>query len=140
MSPVEIPAEYADLLGKEKKAFAQLGLVLKDGWPQVTPMWFDWDGTHLIFNTARGRVKDRIMQRRPLVAVSISDPDDPYRYVQVRGRVVEEDEAGGLEQYADLREKYRGRRSYDLREGEVRVAYRVLPERVIVWHNPRPAR
>ena len=137
---IAIPAEYADLLSRETKAFAQLALVLSDGAPQVTPMWFDWDGTHVLFNTARGRVKDRLMRKRPVVACSISDPANPYRYVQIRGRVVGEDEAGALEQYADLREKYRGERTTTLREGEVRVVYWVLPERVVIWRNSSSAR
>ena len=80
---VTIPEKLKDLLAWEKKAFAQLALVKKDGTPHVTPIWFDWDGTHIIFNTARGRVKDKIMRRRALVAVSISDPADPYRHLEL---------------------------------------------------------
>jgi PPOX class probable F420-dependent enzyme len=125
-----IPSEFADLLSPEKKAFAHLALVLTNGTPQVTPVWFDWDGTHLIINTARGRVKDKVFRRRPVVALAISDPDDPYRYLQIRGRVVAETEEGAYDQICDLRLKYRGDRNYPRNPGEVRVTYRILPEAV----------
>jgi PPOX class probable F420-dependent enzyme len=125
-----IPSEFADLLSPEKKAFAHLALVLTNGTPQVTPVWFDWDGTHLIINTARGRVKDKVLRRRPVVALAISDPDDPYRYLQIRGRVVAETEEGAYDQICDLRLKYRGDRNYPRKPGEVRVTYRILPEAV----------
>ena len=123
-----IPASHADLLSREKRAFAALALVTGKGEPQVTPMWFDFDGTHVIFNTARGRLKDRLLHRRPVVAFAIADPADPYRYIQVRGRVVDESEEGAYERICDLREKYRGDRNYPKRAGEVRVTYTVLPE------------
>ena len=125
-----IPESRADLLTREKKAFANLALALSDCTPQVTPVWFDWDGTHFIINTARGRVKDKVLKRRPVVALAISDPDDPYRYLQVRGRVVDETEVGGYEQICDLRQKYRGDRNYPRNPGEVRVTYKILPEQI----------
>jgi PPOX class probable F420-dependent enzyme len=128
--PSPIPDSHADLLRPETRAFAALGLVTSTGEPHVTPMWFDYDGEHVIFNTARGRVKDRILRRRPVVAFSIVDPADPYRYMQVRGRVVDETEEGAYEQICDLRLKYRGDRNYPKRPGEQRVTYRVRPERV----------
>lgn len=126
----QIPDRHADLLKRETKALAHLGLVTSQGEPQVTPIWFDWDGTHIILNTARGRLKDRVMQKRPVVAVEITDPANPYRYIQMRGRVVDETEEGGYEQICDLNEKYHGHRNYPKRDGEVRVTYKVLPERV----------
>ena len=60
-----IPDKFKPLLERETKAFTFLALTLSDGSPQVTPVWFDWDGTHIIINTARGRVKDRILKRNP---------------------------------------------------------------------------
>jgi PPOX class probable F420-dependent enzyme len=125
-----IPARLRDLLSDEKQAFAALALTLADGSPQVTPIWFGWDGEHVILNTARGRVKDRVMRRGGQVALLIVDPVDPYRYVQIRGRVVEETEAGAYDTICDLRLKYRGDRNYPRNPGEVRVTYRVLPETV----------
>jgi PPOX class probable F420-dependent enzyme len=128
MKNFQIPTKFLDLMTRDKRAFAHLALVKQDGTPQVTPIWFDYDGTHFIFNTARGRVKDKILHRHPAVAFAISDPANPYRYIQISGQVVSETEEGAAEQIADLAEKYRGMRSYPLKPGEVRVTYRVLPE------------
>ena len=125
-----IPEKYLDLLARDKKVFATLALTLADGTPQATPIWFDWDGTHIILNTARGRVKDKVMHRRGKVALMLIDPADPYRYVQIRGRVVEETEEGAYDTICDLRLKYRGDRNYPKNPGEVRVTYKVLPEHV----------
>ena len=130
-TPAPIPERFVDLVRPEKKAFAALGLVMKGGTPQVTPMWFDYDESNgqFIFNTARGRVKDRILKRKPEVAFAIQDPGNPYRYLQVRGRVVSETEEGAYEQICALNQKYHGRPNYPRREGEQRVTYRVVPER-----------
>lgn len=125
---IRIPDEFADLLTWQKKAIANLALVMKDGTPQVTPLWFDFDGTHIIINTARGRVKDRILRRHPRVAMSIQDPNDPYRYLQVRGKVIEETEVGGYETICRLNEKYHGKHEFPKRPGEVRVTYKILAE------------
>ena len=125
-----IPERLNDLLSPEKKAFASLALTLADGSPQVTPIWFSWDGTHIILNTARGRVKDKVMRRGGKVALAIVDPSDPYRYLQIRGRVVDETEEGAYDVICDLRLKYRGDRNYPRNPGEVRVTYKVLPEQV----------
>ena len=126
----QIPDSHRDLLSREKKAFAHLALVTKAGEPHVTPMWFDFDGEHVIFNTARGRVKDRIMKKKPWVALSVQDVEKPYRYIQLRGPVVFESEENAYESICDLREKYWGDRNYPRREGEQRVIYKVRPERV----------
>jgi PPOX class probable F420-dependent enzyme len=125
-----IPERLNDLLSPEKKAFASLALTLADGSPQVTPVWFGWDGAHIILNTARGRVKDKVMRRGGKVALLIVDPGDPYRYLQIRGRVVDETEEGAYDVICDLRLKYRGDRNYPRNPGEVRVTYKVLPEQV----------
>ena len=126
---ITIPERLADLLTREKRAFANLALTLSDGTPQVSPIWFDWDGTHFVFNTARGRVKDKVMHRHPVVAFSIVDPTNPYRYMMVRGRVVDETEVGGYDEICDLNEKYHGHRDYPKRP-ETRVTYKVLPEKI----------
>jgi PPOX class probable F420-dependent enzyme len=125
-----IPTSHADLLAREKKAFAHLALVTSKGEPHVTPMWFDYDGEHVIFNTARGRVKDKIMRKHPKIAFSVQDAANPYRYLQVRGQIVSDTEEGGYDSICDLRVKYHGDRNYPKREGEVRVIYKVKPEQV----------
>lgn len=127
-----IPEDYRYLLQRETKAFAFLALTLSDGAPQVTPIWFDWDGTHVVINTARRRVKDKVLRRRPKVALAIPDPSDAERYMQIRGSVVEETEVGGYDMICQLNEKYRGKYEFPKRPGEVRVTYKILPERVSV--------
>jgi PPOX class probable F420-dependent enzyme len=126
----KMPDQYRDLF-TSKKAFAHLATVGAGGAPQVTPVWVDWDGTHVRFNTAKGRVKVRNLGRDPRVALSIQDPDNPYRYVQVRGRVVEATERGADAHIDALAKKYLGQDRYPFRRpGEVRVMYKVLPESV----------
>lgn len=125
-----IPESYLDLLRPEKRAFAVLALVTASGEPQVTPIWFDYDGENIVFNTARGRLKDRIMHKRPTVAFAILDPANPYRYIQIRGPVVSESEEGGYEQIQALNQKYIGNPNYPKNPGEVRVTYKVRPERI----------
>ena len=129
MTPI-IPQNFLDLLSREKRAFADLALVLSDGTPQVTPVWFDWNGEHIIINTARGRVKDKVLHRKPVVALMIADPSNPYRYIQIKGRVTVETEEGAYELICDLQEKYHGNRDYPRRPGEVRVTYKIVPEKV----------
>jgi PPOX class probable F420-dependent enzyme len=125
-----IPESYLDLLTTEKRAFADLAVVLKDGTPQVSPVWFDYVDGLFVINTARGRVKDKVLRQHPVVAMSIRDPDDPYRYLLIRGPVVDETEEGGADGIRDLNLKYHGNREYKILPGMVRVIYKVRPERV----------
>jgi len=124
-----IPRAYLDLF--QKKTFAMLATVMPDGSPQVTPVWVDFDGSHIILNSARGRQKDRNMKRNPSVSIALIDPDNPYRYLEVRGRVCEITEEGASEHIDAMAQKYLGMEKYPNRkEGEVRVLYRVQPEHV----------
>ncbi len=125
---IEIPEKAQYLLKWETKAFAFLALTLKDGSPHVTPIWFDWDGAHIIINTARGRVKDKVLKRRPKVALALAAPGDLYTYLQIRGQVDTETEEGGYEQICKLNEKYHGKYEFPRRPGQVRVTYTILPE------------
>jgi PPOX class probable F420-dependent enzyme len=123
-----IPDTFKDLL--QKKAFAHLATVMADGSPQVTPVWFDVEGDLLRVNSARDRVKDRNMRRNAKVALSILDPDDPYRYLRIRGTVVEVTEQGADAHIDALARKYIGQ-DYPFRQPvEVRVTYKIRPERV----------
>jgi PPOX class probable F420-dependent enzyme len=122
-----IPSKYRDLF--EKKAFANLATLMPDGQPQVTPVWCDFDGEHVIINSAKGRQKDRNLRREPRVALSILDPSNPYRYLEVRGRVVEVTEDGAEEHIDRMAMKYLGTDKYPFRQpGEVRVLYKIKPE------------
>jgi PPOX class probable F420-dependent enzyme len=120
---------YRDIL--EKKGFAHLATVGSDGRPQVTPVWVDFDGTHVRFNTARGRVKDKNLAKNPQVALSVLDPDNPYRYVQIRGRVAEMTEQGADAHIDSLAKKYLGQDKYPYRKpDEKRVIVKIAPEHV----------
>jgi PPOX class probable F420-dependent enzyme len=122
---------YRDIFAK--KAFAHLATIGTDGAPQVTPVWCDLDGGTVRINTARGRVKDRNLQRDPRVALSVLDPDNPYRYVQVRGRVSGMTEQGADAHIDALAKKYLGQDRYPYRRpGEVRVIVTIRPESVQV--------
>ena len=124
-----IPENFNDLF--QKKAFANLATVMPDGSPQVTPVWFDFDGNHIRINSARGRVKDRNIRRSPKVALAILDPDNPYRHLAIRGRVVEVTEQGADQHIDALAKKYLGQDRYPYRRaGEVRVIYKIEPERI----------
>ena len=127
--PETIPANFRDLFNK--RAFAHLGTLMPDGRPQVTPVWCDFDGTFVLFNTAKGRQKDRNIRRDPRVSLSIMDPENAYRYVEIRGRVVEITEKEADDHIDKLAKKYLGVDIYPYRQpGEVRLKVKVLPERI----------
>jgi PPOX class probable F420-dependent enzyme len=86
---MKIPESHRDLLRDDIRAFVYLATQMADGSPQVTPVWFNTTGEYILVNSAKGRVKDKNMRRHPMVALCIQDPANPYRYVQVRGKVVE---------------------------------------------------
>jgi PPOX class probable F420-dependent enzyme len=122
----EIPAGFRDLL--TKKTFAHLATLMPDGSPQVTPVWFDFAGGFLLINSAKGRIKDKNIRRDARVGVSILDPDDPYRHLAIRGKVVEISEKGADAHIDALAKKYLGLDTYPNRKpGEVRVIYRIKP-------------
>jgi PPOX class probable F420-dependent enzyme len=122
-----VPQSYQDLLRDDTKAYAYVATVMPDGSPQVTPVWFNTDGRFILINSARGRVKDRNMRARSLVAILITDPRDPfYRYLQIRGRVVQISEEGALEHINALSMKYRGQ-PWEPTPGQTRVTYRIEP-------------
>jgi PPOX class probable F420-dependent enzyme len=125
-----IPEKYHDLLKDEAKAFLFLATSMKDGSPQVTPIWFNHNDEHILINSAKGRVKDRNMRARPQVAFVIQDPADPYRYLQIRGRVVEITEEGGLDHIKTLARKYTGKPWRGADPGEIRVIYKILPNKI----------
>jgi len=120
-------AKYRDIL--DKKAFAHLSTVGRDGAPQVTPVWVDYDGELVWINSARGRKKDRNMRSRSSVAISVQDPDNPYSYVGLQGEIAEITEKGAVEHIHKLSHKYNGR-DYPLTDDQTRVIYKIRPRRV----------
>jgi anthraniloyl-CoA monooxygenase len=129
-----IPDEFLDLF--KKKAYGHLSTLMPDGTPHVTSVYVDWDGKHIIVNSARGRVKDKNMQARPHVALQIPDPDNSDRYISIRGRVVEITEEGAEEHLNTLSQRYLEKDVYppSMRfPDEVRALYKIVPEKVIAW-------
>ena len=124
-----IPGSFRDLF--EKKAFGHLGTIMKDGTPQVTPVWCDFDGTYVRVNSAVGRVKDRNIRRNPSVAITLVDPDNPYRYLSVRGKVEQITLDGADDHIDSLAKKYINEDKYPWRRpGETRVTYEIEPTAV----------
>ena len=131
MSLRMIPNSHRDLLSDEKRAYAVLATIMPDGTPHTTPIWFNTDGEHILINSTRGRVKDRNMRENPNVALCIVDPENPYRYLQVRGKVVQITEEGARNHIDVLAGKYTGVPDYQgMGPGMVRVIYKIEPEHV----------
>jgi PPOX class probable F420-dependent enzyme len=127
-----IPESFADLF--ERETFANFATLMPDGTPQVTPVWIDRDEEdHLLVNTARGRRKERNVEHDSKVGLCILDPDDPYRYLSVRGEVVEVTEDGAVEHIDSLARRYMGADEYPHHgeESGPRVLIRIRPDRVI---------
>jgi PPOX class probable F420-dependent enzyme len=124
-----IPESHKDLFNKP--AIASLATVNAESIPQVTPVWCDFDGTHVLVNTARGRKKARNLERNKRVALAIMDPQNPYRYLGIQGRVVEMTENGAEPHIDKMAKKYLGKDKYPYRQpGEVRVLVKIAPEKV----------
>jgi PPOX class probable F420-dependent enzyme len=127
-----VPESHRDLLREDVRAFAFLATTMSDGSPQVTPVWFDAEGESIRVNTARGRVKERNMAARPHVALVIVDPADPYRYLQIRGTVIEMKDEGAVSHIRRLSRKYKGTEDYPVPAGQERVTVVIRPDHVSV--------
>jgi PPOX class probable F420-dependent enzyme len=129
--PQAIPDKYRDLF--TKRAFASLATLMPDGSPQVTPVWVDLDGSQVIVNSAKGRQKDKNIRRDTRVALAVIDPENPYRYLEIRGPVVEITEQGADAHIDKMAKKYLGADKYPYRQPtEERVMYKIQPEHVNV--------
>jgi PPOX class probable F420-dependent enzyme len=133
MSLKKIPESHSVLINDQLPAYAYLATIMQDGTPQLTPVWFNTEDEYILINSAYGRVKDNNMRSRPHVALVIQDPKDPYRYIQVRGRIVEIRSEGARQHIDDLALKYTGKAGYTLKNpNEVRLIYRLFPETIQV--------
>lgn len=129
MSLQVIPESHRDLLKDETRAFAYLATIMEDGSPQVTKVWFNTGSDYILLNSFQGSVKDANMRARPDVALAIEDPENDFRYMQVRGRVVEITEDGAREHIDTLAGKYTGSPEYRrMPPGMIRVTYKIRPE------------
>ena len=126
-----IPREFLDLF--EKPSLSHLATLMPDGSPHVSPVWVDYDGHYLLINTAKGRRKELNMRERPQVALDIVDPDNPFRFLSLRGRVVEITEEGANEHRDQLDTRYLGITTYPIRDPqETRCICKIVPERISV--------
>jgi PPOX class probable F420-dependent enzyme len=126
---VELTAKAKQII--EDKTFAHVATINKDGSPQVSPVWIEHDGTHVIVNSERKRLKVRNLERNPAVSVSVQDASNPYSYVEIRGRVVEITDEGGFEGIDRLSKKYTGQEKYPGNApGDIRVQIKITPTRI----------
>ena len=124
-----IPEGFKDIL--DKRSFVHLATVMKDGSPQVSPVWVNCEGDHIVVNSATGRLKDRNIRNDARVALSVTDPDNPYRSMMIRGKVVKITEEGADEHIDLLAKKYMDKDKYPFRSpDEVRVKYYIEPFKV----------
>ncbi|MDH3943388.1 MAG: PPOX class F420-dependent oxidoreductase [Anaerolineae bacterium] len=121
-----VPASHLDLLNDDPKAYAFLATTMPDGSPQLTPVWFSVDGEHILINTNRGRVKDRNMRARPKIALVIMRLDQHFRYLQMRGEVIEVTGEGAVEHIHHLSNLYDGA-DFNLPPNHDRVLFRIKP-------------
>ncbi len=113
------------------KTFAFVATLMKDGTPQITPTWIDFDGKIILINTAEGRVKQKNVSRDPHVAISIVDPNNPYNMVTIRGKVIEQTTNGADEHIDKLAKRYLGVDKYPFRSpNEQRIILKIQPEKV----------
>lgn len=122
----KIPENYQELL--ESTALAHVGTIGPGGEPQNNPVWFDWDGEHVKFSQTKARQKFRNLKRDPRVAFSIVDPENPYRYLEVRGEVARVEEDPDLNFISAMAKKYIGVDRYPYHQpGDERVVIFVEP-------------
>jgi len=126
---MSIPTKFQDLVGDKSKAFLFLATLMADGSPQVTPVWFSTDGEHILINTNEGRVKDKNMKERKQVAMTIQDPDDRYRYIGIRGEVVDITREGADEHIEMLSLRYDDK-PWEYRAGQKRIIFKIKPAHV----------
>lgn len=123
---MNFPEKFRDLLDNQAKVFLYLATVSAKGTPQVTPVWFDTDGEHILINTNEGRAKDRNMKAHPEVAMVVQDPNDPYRYIGMRGKVISYTTEGADEHINKLSLRYYGK-PWAYREGQKRIIFKIQP-------------
>lgn len=118
----------------QRKNLAYFATIMKDGAPQVSAVWIDCDSRHVLVNTVTGRVKEKNVRRDPRVALSITDNEDPYKQVMVRGRVVGYIVEDAWEHINKLSHKYTGR-DYPKIPNETRIILKIAPENITHRHR-----
>lgn len=127
--PLTLSPGFQKLL--REPAFCQIATLMPDGSPQVTQVWVDTDGEHILVNTGEESQKVRNVRREPRVAVNVVDPANAWRLGSVRGRVVEVATDGADRLIDELAKKYLGADTYPFRQpGQVRVTLKIAPEKI----------
>jgi PPOX class probable F420-dependent enzyme len=126
---MNFPEKFLDLFKPETKAFLFLATVNANDTPQLSPVWFDTDGKHILINTNEGRIKDKNMKERPnQITIVIQDPHDPYRYLGIKGKVVSSTTEGADEHINKLSIQYDDK-TWKYREGQKRIIFKIEPIR-----------
>lgn len=126
---VKIPENFLDMF--DRPIIANLATLMPDGSPHLTPVWIDYDDGYLMFTVIKGHVKDRNLAARPKVAVTLFDPENPFRYIMAKGTVVKITEDGAREHSQKMAKKYLGEDGeYVFKEGEIPHLFKVLPQKV----------
>ena len=123
---MRFPTDFLDLLTDETKALLYLATTMPDGSPQVSPVWFSVEDEYVLVNTNEGRRKDKNMKARPKVAMVIQDPNDPYRYLGMQGKVVSYTTEGADKHINMLSLRYYGK-PWTYREGQKRIIFKIQP-------------
>ena len=127
--PQAISSGFRKLLGEP--AFCQFATLLPDGSPQITQVWVETDGEHVLINTFEGSQKEKNVHRDPRVAVNVVDPANAWRLATVRGRVVDVTTEGAIEQIDRLANKYLGHDTYQYHNpNRKRTTIKILPEKI----------
>jgi PPOX class probable F420-dependent enzyme len=125
----KIPENFLDLF--DKKAFGSLSTLMPDGSPQTNPVWVDFQDGEVWVNTAVGRLKDKNMKRDPRVSLALIDPDNPYRFLEIRGKVREATQDGATQHIDKMAKKYLGKDKYPFAQpGERRILFKIVPEHI----------
>ena len=128
MSEFKIPESHADLVSWDTRSFAHVASIGPKGEPQSSPVWFEWDGTHIKFSLTTGRQKYRNLQRDKRISLSILDPEDPYRYIEIRGELDGIDPDPDIAFISRMAKKYRGLDVYPWHQpGDERVVMKIQP-------------
>ena len=127
--PQAISPGFRKLL--REPAFCQLATLMPDGSPQITQVWVETDGEHILINTPEGSQKRRNVRRDPRVAVNVVDPANAWRLAMIRGRVVDVNNEGAVEQIDRLAKKYLNQDTYPFhRPDQVRTTIRIAPDKI----------
>ncbi len=127
--PQAISPGFRKLL--REPAFCQLATLMPDGSPQITQVWVETDGEHILINTPEGSQKRRNVRRDLRVAVNVVDPANAWRLAMVRGRVVDVNNEGAVEQIDRLAKKYLNQDTYPFhRPDQVRTTIKIAPDKI----------